>query len=208
MKHPWQEISLSDYENHMKLDSVRQLQTMNAMMAAQLSLPGIETAMVLGVAGGNGLEHVDLQRLKKVYGVDINRDYLDACAARFPALSGVLECICADLADEYLPLPHADLVIANLLVEYIGYPCFQRVIRRVQPTLVSCAIQINTDDSFVSDSPYLHAFDRLEEVHHQMETVSLTTAMAVIGYHPAGQEIHPLPNGKQLIRLDYRRAEA
>ena len=29
MKNPWEEISLSDYENHMKLDSVMQLQAMN-----------------------------------------------------------------------------------------------------------------------------------------------------------------------------------
>ncbi len=29
MKNPWEEIPLSDYENHMKLDSVMQLQAMN-----------------------------------------------------------------------------------------------------------------------------------------------------------------------------------
>ena len=29
---PWNEIKLDDYENHMSLDSVNQLQTMNAMM--------------------------------------------------------------------------------------------------------------------------------------------------------------------------------
>lgn len=32
MKNPWEEIPLADYENHMKLDSVRQLQAMNEMM--------------------------------------------------------------------------------------------------------------------------------------------------------------------------------
>jgi hypothetical protein len=29
MTNPWEEIPLSDYENHMKLDSVMQLQAMN-----------------------------------------------------------------------------------------------------------------------------------------------------------------------------------
>ena len=29
MNNPWEEISLDDYENHMSLDSVKQLQTMN-----------------------------------------------------------------------------------------------------------------------------------------------------------------------------------
>ena len=28
MSNPWEEISLNDYENHMSLDSVKQLQTM------------------------------------------------------------------------------------------------------------------------------------------------------------------------------------
>lgn len=32
MKNPWESISLDDYENHMKLDSVMQLQAMNRMM--------------------------------------------------------------------------------------------------------------------------------------------------------------------------------
>ena len=52
---PWNEIKLDDYENHMSLDSVNQLQTMNAMMKEQFEAYPVETSMVLGVAGGNGL---------------------------------------------------------------------------------------------------------------------------------------------------------
>ena len=50
---------------------------------------------------------------------------------------------------------------------------------------------------------YLHAFDRLDEVHHQMDEQALTRAMEEIGYSSALQETNPLPNGKALIRLDY-----
>lgn len=32
MENPWKEILLADYENHMKLDWVMQLQVMNEMM--------------------------------------------------------------------------------------------------------------------------------------------------------------------------------
>ncbi len=49
---PWEEISLSDYENHMSLDSVKQLQAMNEMMKKQFVSYSVSTAMVLGVAGG------------------------------------------------------------------------------------------------------------------------------------------------------------
>ena len=51
------------------------------------------------------------------------------------------------------------MVIANLLIEYIGYDCFQKAIVQTSPKYVSCIIQINMEDSWVSDSPYLHAFD-------------------------------------------------
>lgn len=59
------------------------------------------------------------------------------------------------IIDEADKLPKADMVIANLLIEYIGYECFQNAIRQVNPKYVSCIIQINMEDSWVSDSPYL-----------------------------------------------------
>lgn len=204
MRNPWEEIRLEDYENHMRLESVFQLQAMNAMMRAQFASHPAKTVMILGVAGGNGLEHLDSDVWERVYGVDINRDYLAACSARYPGLGTVLETICADLTAQP-ELPHAELLIANLLVEYIGYDHFRQVVSRVKPHYVSCGIQINMDDSFVSDSPYLHVFDGLEEVHHQMEEAALQTCMETIGYRMCLREEHPLPNGKKLVRLDFVR---
>ena len=55
MKNPWEEIRLDTYEAHMSLDSVRQLQALNALMRDQLAAYPVRTAMILGVAGGNGL---------------------------------------------------------------------------------------------------------------------------------------------------------
>lgn len=57
-KNPWEEIDLDTYEKHMRLDTVRQLQAMNAIMKQQFEAYPVQTAMVLGVAGGNGLEHI------------------------------------------------------------------------------------------------------------------------------------------------------
>ena len=59
MNNPWEDISLSDYENHMSLGSVMQLQTLNSFMKDQFEAFPVDTAIVLGVAGGNGLEHID-----------------------------------------------------------------------------------------------------------------------------------------------------
>lgn len=204
MTNPWEEISLDDYEKHMSLDSVRQLQALDSIMKEQFAAYPVETAAVLGVAGGNGLEHVSPDKYRKVYGVDINADYLSAVSQRYTQLSGVLECLQLDLINEAEKLPQAQLLIANLLIEYIGCVAFQRAVLQTAPLYVSCVIQINTDEEqWVSESPYLHAFDRLDEVHHQMEETALTAAMNETGYSLILQESFPLPNGKALVRLDF-----
>lgn len=205
MNNPWETIALSDYENHMSLKNVYQLQVLNRMMGEQLAVYDADTVMILGIAGGNGLEHINREKTSKVYGVDVNPAYLAQCRKRYAALGDTLETICADLLDEHLQLPSARLLIADLLVEYIGYECFQKVVCKVAPQVVSCIIQINTDDSFVSDSPYLHAFDGLAEVHHQMSEDGLTACMTGIGYRLNGTVEQGLPNGKKLVRLDFIR---
>ena len=206
MSNPWEEISLDDYEKHMSLDSVRQLQAMNSIMQEQFNTYLAETAMVLGIAGGNGLEHVRPEKFRKVYGVDINADYLRAVSERYTELSGVLECLHIDLVNEAERLPRTQLLIANLLIEYIGYGAFQKAVLQTAPEYVSCVIQINIDEEqWVSESPYLHAFDRLDEVHHQMEEKALTAAMDEIGYVLILQKSTPLPNSKALVKLDYQK---
>ncbi|MBO5484901.1 MAG: methyltransferase type 11 [Lachnospiraceae bacterium] len=205
MKNPWEEIKLSDYENHMKRDSVMQLQALNVMMKKQFNQYQIETVAVLGIAGGNGLEHIDTKKIQKVYGVDINKEYLKECTVRYKNLNGILECICTDLTFKNSTIPHADMVIANLLIEYIGYDCFRNVIMQISPIYVSCIIQINTDDSFVSDSSYIHVFDRLNQVHHQMQEDELIFTMRSIDYYLIEKIEQSLPNGKKLIQLDFKR---
>lgn len=147
MRNPWQEISLDDYENHMKLDSVMQLQTLDSMMKEQLNDYPVSSVMILGVAGGNGLRHVPTDRISKIYGVDINPRYLEETVARYGYMGETLECLCIDLCENLEELPQADMVIANLLVEYIGYEAFQRVVEKVSSPIVSCGIQINGEES-------------------------------------------------------------
>ena len=205
MGNPWKDIDLNDYESHMSLDSVYQLQAMNQIMKEQFSAYEAGTVMILGVAGGNGLEHIDKGKYKAVYGVDINQSYLNECRSRYISLGDTLEAICVDLLDDRLQLPCAQLLVANLLIEYIGYECFQKVVEIVNPQYVSCVIQINTETSFVSDSPYLHVFDRLDEVHHQMDESTLIACMDEVGYKKVLTFDQKLPNGKKLVRLDFER---
>ena len=205
MKNPWKDVALADYENHMKLDSVMQLQAMNEMMKNQFDSYPISNVMILGIAGGNGLEHIQKNKLKKVYGIDINPDYLKEVVHRYPELDGLLECLCIDLINEADKLPKSDMVIANLLIEYIGYECFQKTIQHICPKYVSCIIQINIEDNWVSNSPYLHVFDGLEQVHQHIEVQTLEKTMLKIDYHTIKTLEHMLPNGKKLMQIDFER---
>ena len=205
MHNPWEEIDLKVYENHMSLQSVHQLQALNELMKGQFHTYDVNTAMILGIAGGNGLEHIDKEKFEKVYGVDVNQKYLDECQRRYCELADVFVPVCVDLLSKELQLPKAELLIADLLIEYIGYACFQKVVRLVDPCYVSCVIQINTDDSFVSDSPYLQTFDGLNKVHHQMEENELKGAMQKIGYETGSRAEKELPNGKKLVQIDFMR---
>lgn len=85
----------------MQLDTVMQLQTLSEMMREQFALCEADSVMVLGIAGGNGLEHAERCAFERIYGVDINPDYLKRCAERYPRLDGVLQRICADLTAPY-----------------------------------------------------------------------------------------------------------
>lgn len=203
MTNPWEEIPLSDYEQHMRLASVYQLQTMNQAIRKQLDAYPVTSAMIVGVAGGNGLEHVDRAKYGRIYGVDINPSYLREVEKRYAALRGCLQCLCLDLITDAGRLPRAQLLIANLLIEYVGYGVFQETVKAVAPEYVSCMIQINGDEEWVSDSPYLHVFDRLDEVHHQLSEEGLDKALRAVGYSRIYKEEYPLPNNKKLLRLDY-----
>lgn len=204
MDNPWTKIPLEDYEKHMQLQTVFQLQALDGLMAGQLSCAEASTVMILGVAGGNGLRHIHRGDFCAVYGVDVNADFLAACRQRHAALGEKLVLLKADLTDTAVLLPQADLLLADLLVEYIGCACFARVVRQVAPRAVSCVIQVNEGETFVSDSPYQHVFDALCTVHHQIEREGLTDVMTAAGYRLVLEQLHSLPNGKALLRLDYR----
>lgn len=200
---PWETIDLEDYEKHMSYKGVQQMQTLNKMMQKQLSHDTYRTVMILGVAGGNGLEHIRPAQIDTVYGVDINAEYLKQCVMRFPTLGKCLQTICCDLTADEVQLPEAEVLVADLFIEYVGYENFIKAVRIVKPKLVSCIIQVNTEDSFVSESPYIHVFDNLDEVHYEVEEKQLQAHMRECGYQLCESESCELPNKKQLVRLDF-----
>jgi len=79
----WNNIPLDDYERHMQHETVGQAQLLNELTKKYITEHEPEHPLFLGVSGGNGLEHIDTDKVKMVYGIDINESYLDETQKRY-----------------------------------------------------------------------------------------------------------------------------
>src|SRR5581483_11213619 len=116
---PWLNIPLDDYEAHMNAHAVGQLRVLSELFAEALASCRPESLAILGIAGGNGLEHVDPSVTRRVVGIDINPDYLDTLRQRHGARLN-LELHCCDLAQQSLMAEPVQLVHAALIFEHAG----------------------------------------------------------------------------------------
>lgn len=117
---PWNEIPLEDYENHMSHNSVGQLEVLNSLTKKYLNKIKPRTCLFLGVAGGNGLEHIDNTITQNVIGIDINQGYLDKAKERYEEIITSLELIKFDITTDTKVFCKADFIWAGLVLEYTG----------------------------------------------------------------------------------------
>jgi SAM-dependent methyltransferase len=119
LESPWLQIPLTDYEAHMAAPNVDQAILLADTFSAVLRKFRPASVAVIGCAGGNGFDRIDPRTTRRVVGVDINPEYLDATARRHSAsFSNLLLCN-ADIAGEALSLEPVDLGYAALVFEYV-----------------------------------------------------------------------------------------
>ncbi len=133
MSNPWLGVPLSDYEGHMNSPEVQQLSALADLFAEAVGQCRPASIAILGIAGGNGLDHIDGSVTKRVVGLDLNPDYLDAARARYPSLPG-LELHCIDLAGSIGNIRPVQLVHAALVFEHAGADrCLDNALALVEP---------------------------------------------------------------------------
>ena len=101
---------------------VHQLGTLSDLFAEVLGRCRPLSVAVLGIAGGNGLDHIDSSITARVVGLDLNPLYLEAVRNRYAHLSG-LELHCVDLSEQHVELEPVHLVHAALVLEHAGVDC-------------------------------------------------------------------------------------
>jgi hypothetical protein len=130
---PWLALPLDDYEGHMGSAAVNQLAPLADLFGEALARLRPRSLALLGVAGGNGLQHVDGTITSRVVAIDVNPDYLAATQARFPDLRG-LELHRLDLERDAVGLEPVALVHAALVFEHAGTGrCLENAIALVAP---------------------------------------------------------------------------
>jgi hypothetical protein len=185
---------------------VGQLQRLHEITGEQLAAYPSRAIGVLGIAGGNGLEPIDPETTDAVYGYDINPDYLAACETRYRGDFGERLHLIETRIDRTVRIERVDLLIANLIVEYVGIDEFVAFAAANARSIgvLSCVIQRHNGEGFVSSTDYASSFDVLGSVSSDIDPETLTSAMSDGGCVALDRREYPLPNDKTLMRQDFR----
>lgn len=201
---PWQQIPLADYEAHMNAAAIQQASALSSLFAEALALRKPASLAVLGVAGGNGLEHIDRDHTRRVVGVDLNPEYLAAVQERFANLPG-LELHAIDLAESVIQVPPVELVHAALIFEHTGLGpspqnrSLDNALALVAPKgALSVVLQLPSTESQNVGSSGVASIAKLAAHFSLIDPQAFTATLATRGLPQIHETIVPVPGGKRL----------
>jgi SAM-dependent methyltransferase len=116
---PWSLVPAAAYEAQLGESGAGLLAPFSTLFERIYAARRPARLAVLGVATGNGLEHVDPAITRRVVGVDVNLSYLAVTRQRFMRLGPALQLLCADAEKVELEPGAFDLVHAALLLEFV-----------------------------------------------------------------------------------------
>ncbi len=206
LDNPWPGIASEEYERHMSHPAVLQEQALNAIFRDQYDTYLPEKLLCIGIGTGNGLEHVRKETTRIVYGIDINDDFLNTCRSRHTKRSWSLETRCLDLHREYFCEDTVDLVIANLVLEFIDIERFIGQLKAVsrKGTIVSIVFQVRHNAPPISGSG-INAIECLSGYIQEIDRSLLESRLKFEGFTRVKELHHMLHDGKKLVRLDFRK---
>ena len=206
MSNPWLSVPLADYEGHMRSAEVQQLDALSELFAEALECCHPASIAVLGIAGGNGLEHVDGALTRRVVGLDVNPLYLEEVGKRYSA-NLPLELHCADLAEPLFELEPVHLVHAALVLEHAGVGhCLENALTLVAPGgALSVILQLPSESEHgVGVSPF-PSMQKLKSHFSLVDPAWLRATLARRGFGLLKEARRSLPAGKGLWMCVFRR---
>jgi len=202
----WNSIPLEDYEQHMQHENVAQSQLLNNLTSRYLKKYHPQMPLFLGVSGGNGLEHVDVRKAKRVYGIDINNSYLEETQKRFGEKIKQLVLLNADISTSNESFLQADFVWAALIFEYVdiekGFDFISNNIGKSTKLIIT--IQSNNGSQSVSQTG-VESIKSVKEIFKIVDKDNLQVNAVKAGFGLIGSEENFLPNGKSLLTYEFAR---
>lgn len=197
MPNPWLDIPLDDYEGHMSSAGVEQLAALAELFKCALDHCRPESVAVLGVAGGNGLEHIDCSITKRIAGLDINARYLEEVQRRFGTLAG-LELHCRDLAEEDFSLPPVAMAHAALIFEHAGLgAALENALSTVAPGgTLSVVLQLPSEEKPGVASTGYRSMQTLKHDFTLIDPSEFQRLLGRKGFELVKEEKRALPGGK------------
>lgn len=203
---PWLKIPLNDYEKHMNHPMVGQLELLSNLTKEKLQKYKPESFAILGICGGNGLEHIDSSITKTVVGIDINQDYLAECKTRFSSKIENLKLLKCDLNTDQLPNFKSDMVMASLIFEYIDIPTgLEKVHNCISEKGVLIAI-IQKNNNVNSVSPTgVESIKEVGSVFQIVDEFEFEKNAQEKGFKLLNKTEHFLANGKSFVCFDFQK---
>jgi hypothetical protein len=198
MRNPWLDIPLQDCEGHMSSSSVAQLKALADLFDEALTYCHPESVAVLGIAGGNGLDRIDLRATRRVVGIDIQPTYLETVRRRYPRLPLTLHCI--DLEYQTVNEQAVGLVHAALIFEHAGTgQCLQNAASLVAPDGHLAVVLQLSSPAQEDISPTQFQTMRLLGGHFRLvDRAKMQESLESIGFTLRHQTRCELPAGKAL----------
>lgn len=202
----WNQVPLADYEMHMQHKTVAQAQLLNKLTNKYLKKHQPNDLLFLGISGGNGLEHVNIDKTESVCGIDINDAYLEATRQRFGEKIRQLSLINADISTSNDSFIKADFVWAGLIFEYIDMQkgfAFVNNNTKARATLV-ITIQSNNGHQSVSQTG-IESLKTVKDIFKTVDAEELKATAHKEGFELIGMEENVMPNGKSLLTYEFSR---
>jgi hypothetical protein len=204
ISNPWMEIPIDDYEQHMSHSSVGQSSLLSSLTKKYLTKIKPATCLFIGIAGGNGLEHIDNNISKNVIGIDINQKYLDVSFKRYHDRIDSLQLLELDITKNTNRICSADFVWAALVLEYAGIDkCLEFSKNNILPGGHFIAT-IQSNNNLQSVSPTgIESVKKAGLIFNSIEPSKMLDKAKETGFTYISSEENELPNGKTLLTFDF-----
>lgn len=207
MINPWLRIPASDYEAHMALPEVAQAQALSNLMASALTEYTPVSLAVIGCTTGNGFEHINAARTRRVVGIDINPDYLKILETRFGGWIPRLELIKADITDPGFWIDPVSMVFAGLVFEYVDVLCALRsIVRCLDAGGIFLAVlqEPSTESAPVTATRY-KSLELLSPIMNLVSPMEFSNMCRSVGLQEIRTDTIPLKKGKAFFVGLYRK---